>query len=249
MVVDPDRVMPNLRVRSGDVPKRLLVVGDPARASRISLLLDNSREISHNREFVLYGGLWKGQEVGVISHGVGSAGAGVCFEELCRSGAQRLIRAGTAGGLQSDIVDGSLIVVSGAVREEGLTRRLVPLSFPALATREVVTSLLTSAKTSGIPVQEGLVVTSDLFYPSGILENDLELWKRAGVKAVEMECSALFIISALHGVESGAIVATDGNPLNNNDADMTLYNPHRREVDNAINAMIQVGLDALILSV
>ena len=246
MVVDPDQVMPNLRVRSGDVPKRLLVVGDPARASRISLLLDNSREISHNREFVLYGGLWKGQEVGVISHGVGSAGAAVCFEELCRSGAQRLIRAGTAGGLQSD---SSLIVVSGAVREEGLTRRLVPLSFPALATREVVTSLLTSAKTCGIPVQEGLVVTSDLFYPSGIIENNLELWKRAGVKAVEMECSALFIISVLHGVECGAIVATDGNPLNNNDADMTLYNPHRREVDNAINAMIQVGLDALILSV
>ena len=249
MVVDPDQMMPNLRVRSGDVPKRLLVVVDPARASRISLLLDKSREISRNREFVLYGGLWKGQEVGVISHGVGSAGAGVCFEELCRSGAQRLIRAGTAGGLQSDIVEGSLIVVSGAVREEGLTRRLVPLSFPALATRDVVTSLLTSAKTYGISVHEGLVVTSDLYYPSEILENDLKLWQRAGVKAVEMECSALFIIAALHGVESGAIVATDGNPLKNDDVDMSFDNPRRNKVDIAINAMIQVGLDALIFSV
>jgi uridine phosphorylase len=237
--------MPILRVRAGDVPQRVLVVGDPARAERVARRLDGAKEVSRNREYVLFAGRHRGEQVGVVSHGVGSAGAAVCFEELCRSGARRLLRAGTTGGLQPHVVDGSLVIVHAAVREEGVTAKLVPPTFPALASVDVVLALRAACAGIAVPVTEGIVLTSDLFYPHAVLGGDLELWQRAGVVAVEMECAALFVTAALHGAAAGAILAVDGNPLLARDDDMSGYDPHRRIVDDAVEAMIGVALDVV----
>jgi len=242
---DPDAILPILNVRAGDIPDRLLVVGDPARATRISSMLEDSAEVSRNREYVMYQGAHRGQSIGVISHGVGSPGAAACFEELCRGGAQRLIRAGTAGGLQPDVVDGSIVIVRGAIREDGVTSKLVPTSFPALASTEVTLALRAAAERHGTVTVEGVVLTSDLFYPHTVLGDDLALWSRAGAVAVEMECSALLITAALHQVQAGAILAVDGNPLAEDTGDMSGYDPHRSIVDDAVVAMIEIALDAV----
>lgn len=246
--VEPDTVLPLLNVRAGDVPDRLLVVGDPARAARVSTRLEGATEISCNREYVLYRGAHHGETVGVISHGVGAAGATICFEELCRAGAQRLIRAGTTGGLQPDVVDGDLVIARGAIREEGITSKLVPSTFPALADVDVVTALRTAAAGRDVRLSEGVVLTNDLFYPHQPLGDDLAMWAETGAVAVEMECSALFVTAALHGVAAGAILAVDGNPLLENDGDMSGYDPHRAIVDTAVAAMIDIALDALVVA-
>lgn len=245
---NPDAVMPHLKVRAADVPQRMLVVGDPARAERTAALLGNATELARNREYVMFSGSWNGEHVGVTSHGIGTAGAGICFEELCRSGVQRIIRAGTAGGMQPDIPEGSLVIATGAVRDEGLTPRLVPLAFPAVASRHVVAALAESARERRVAAHEGVVVASDMFYPARVLGSDLEMWQRAGVKAVEMECSGLFVIAHLYGIESGAILATDGNPLAHKDESMSGFNPHRPVVDEAVRNMLNIALDAVARS-
>lgn len=237
--------LPILGVRADDVPARVLVVGDPARAERIAGLLDDANQVGRNREYVTFRGCHRGTELAVVSHGVGSAGAAVCFEELCRGGAQRLIRAGTAGGLQDDVVDGTLVVVRAAVRDDGVTARLVPAGYPAVADVDVVTALRAAATEAGQPVVEGIVLTSDLFYPHAVLGSDLARWQRAGVVAVEMECAALFVTAALHGAAAGAILAIDGNPLREGDDDMSGYDPHRDIVVDAVDRMIAIALDAI----
>lgn len=237
--------LPILDVDSDDIAERMLVVGDPARAAKAAALLDNVRHVATNREYATYRGLHNGTEVGVVSHGVGAAGAGVCFEEVCRGGAERIIRAGTCGGMQPDIVDGDLVIVTGAVREDGLTDRLVPMSFPALATVDVVSALRASAGT-GPGVHEGLALTGAVFYPGVVLGSQLEMWQRAGVSAVEMECAALFVIAALNHRQAGAILVVDGNPLVENDDDMSGYDPHRPVVHEAVDRMIRIALDALV---
>jgi uridine phosphorylase len=247
MTTDADTMLPNLRVRAGDVPERILVVGDPFRATRVAELLDDVREISRNREYVVYGGTHHGETVGVASHGVGSAGAGVCFEELCRGGAKRLVRAGTAGGLQPDVVDGDLVVVRAAVRDEGLTSKIVPAGFPAVASVEMIQSLRAGTASRGARTAEGIVLTSDIFYPYQVLGDDLAMWSKAGCVAVEMECSALFVIGAMHGIETGAILTVDGNPLAEHTGDMSDYDPHRPIVDDAVATMLAVGLDTVAL--
>jgi len=241
------RLLPNLRAHASEVPARILVVGDPARATRVAELLDDSREVSRNREYVLYAGTHDGEAVGVASHGVGSAGATVCFEELCRGGARRLVRAGTAGGLQPEVVDGHLVVVQAAVRDEGTTAKIVPPGFPAVASMEIVESLRVGVAARGRASASGIVVTSDLFYPYPVLGSDLDLWVRAGCVAVEMECAALFVVAAMHGVQTGAILTIDGNPLAAFSDDMSDYDPHRPVVDDAVAAMVDIALDTVAI--
>lgn len=241
---NPDSFMPILGIRAGEVPARVLVVGDPARAQRTAARLDDARELARNREYVTFGGRLGGEDIGVVSHGVGSAGATVCFEELCRSGVRRLIRAGTAGGMQPHVRDGTLVVARGAVRQEGVTAHLVPSSYPALADLDIVLGLRAAAAAIGREVIEGVVLTNDLFYPHDVLGSDLPLWQRAGVVAVEMECAALFITAALHGVSAGAILAIDGNPLAEEDDRMTAYDPHREIVTLTVDEMLTIALEA-----
>lgn len=241
---NPDTFLPILGIRAGDVPARVLVVGDPARAERVATRLDDARELARNREYVTFAGRLSGEIIGVVSHGVGSAGATLCFEELCRSGARRLIRAGTAGGMQPHVREGALVVALGAVRQEGVTAHLVPTSYPALASLEAVLGLRAAAAAARREVIEGVVLTTDLFYPHDVLGGDLPLWQRAGVVAVEMECAALFITAALHGASSGAILAIDGNPLAEEDDRMSGYDPHRDVVKVTVEEMLTVALEA-----
>ncbi len=244
--VGPDAFLPVIGARAGDLPSSMLVVGDPARARRVAEQFDDVTDVARNREYLTITGSYRGRHVGVISHGVGAAGAAVCFEELCRGGVEHLVRAGTAGGMQPHVGDGALVIATAAVRNEGVTSQLVPLGYPAGASVDKVIALRRAAAAAADRlVEEGVVLSSALFYPHDVLGGDLELWQRAGVVAVEMEAAALFVTAALHGVEAGAILAIDGNPLAEHDDDMSGYDPDREVVRDAVDAMIVVSLDAL----
>lgn len=244
--LNPEDTLPIIQVKVGDIASRVLVAGDPARVQRIAESLDDARRVGANREYVTFTGTYRGTPVSVSSHGVGAAGAGAAFEELCRAGAERIIRVGTAGGLQPDIVDGSLVVATAAVRGEGLTPRLVPLEYPAVADVDVTLALRNATANCGLDVHTGIVLTADNFYPSPVLPNDQPMWRDAGVKAVEMEVSALLTVAGLNGVAAGAVLAIDGNPLAAEDESMAGYEPFREIVDRAVDAMIRAGLDALV---
>ncbi len=224
--------------------RRVLVVGDPARAALCASLLDEPRQVGDNREYHSFTGHWHDRRVTVTSHGVGSAGAGIAFEELARAGAQVMLRAGTCGAVQDDLADGALVIAIGAVREEGLTPKLVPLGFPAVADPRVVLALQRAARGSAVDTTTGIVLTDDRFYPSAALGHDWQVWKASRVAAVEMEASALFIIATLHGLMAGGIFAVDGNPTKAAQ-DMSEYAPHRKVVAEAKATMLRVALDAL----
>lgn len=234
---------PLLRITPGDVPPRALVVGDPSRAERVAERLDGAEQVGSFREFVTYAGTHRGVEVTVSSHGVGAPGAALCFEELHQAGVERIIRAGTCGGLQPDVTDGDLVIATAAIREDGLTDGLVPPAFPAVASIDVVASLRRALDGGGHSAHEGVVLTKSVFYTHDVLGSSLERWARAGAVAVEMECAALFVIGALRGMTVGAVLAVDGNPLHRREGG---YDPHRDVVRNAVEGMIGVALDALV---
>ncbi|KZE49374.1 purine-nucleoside phosphorylase [Brevibacillus parabrevis] len=237
-------MLTNLKVDPEQLPKRVIVCGDPKRAALIAAKLDNHRSIGENREYHSYAGTWKGTEVAVVSHGVGSPGAAVCFEELAKGGVQVIIRVGTAGSYQKEIEPGSLVISSAVVRQDGLTSQLVPPGFPAVANRRVADALVAAAEANeaGLPVAEGITLTLDVFY-SGVLEFPHKLYQKAGVLAVEMENSALFVIAALRGMKAGSILAIDGYA----DADLLAsYNPHTDAMAKAIEAEALIALDALV---
>ncbi len=245
VVLGPDEVLPLLRARVGDIAPAALVVGDPARAERAAGVLDEAREVGRNREYLTFTGRYAGLPVTVGSHGVGAAGAAVCIEELLRAGVRRIVRAGTAGGLQPDVVDGDLVVATGAVREEGTSVRLIAAEYPAVADPGLVTAL--GSALAGSPrVHRGVVLTCDLFYPMPMLGSSLPLWADAGVVAVEMELSVVLVLAGLRGVSAGGVFAIDGNPVAS--ADMSEYAPHRELVRDAADTAVRAGLAALTAS-
>lgn len=235
---------PITRIRAGELAENVVVVGDPARVAKVAQRLDGAREIAANREYLTVTGSYRGVPVSVSSHGVGAAGAAVAFTELCRAGAKRIVRAGTAGGMQLQVTDGAVVVATGAVRDEGITPRLVPLGFPAVADPSLTLALLQAVSGSELHTHHGIVLTSDLFYPAAALGDDLEMWSTAGCVAVEMELAALLIIAAQHGVAAGGVFAIDGNPLATRSTDMAGYNPFREIVDRAVDTALAAALAA-----
>ncbi len=240
--------LPILQIESEELPKRAIVCGDPRRAKYIADRLDNARELAFSREYRIFVGEKDGVELAVVSHGVGSPGAAVCFEELIKGGVTELIRVGTAGSLTAELPTGSLVVSIASGREEGLTRQLVPIGYPAVADSEITDLLYRFANESGAKVGKGITVSFDAFF-SGVEELPHKKYQKAGVIAVEMEIAALFVVASLRGARAGAIVAIDGFA----DADLaTEYNPHNdtvsqavdREIDAAIQAMVALGRKA-----
>ncbi|MHA6485053.1 nucleoside phosphorylase [Paenibacillus sp. strain BS8-2] len=231
-----------LEVHSEELPPYAIVCGDPRRAEVIASKLDGAKELAYAREYRTFVGEFKGVKLAVVSHGVGSPGAAVCFEELIKGGVHTLIRVGTAGSYSADHPAGSLIVSTAAVRAEGLTKQLVPDGFPAIADNEIVKALYESAlETEGI-VKKGITVTLDVFF-SGVVEVPHKLYKQAGVLAVEMEIAALYVIASLRGARAGAIVALDGYA----DSDLAAeYDPHTNIVANAVEREIGAALEAIV---
>ena len=238
--------LPILKTDSANLPERILVVGDPGRVNIASQLLTDVEPISQSREYSSIRGKFSDTVVGVVSHGVGSAGAGICFEELCKSGAKRIVRMGSAGGMQEDLAAGDIVIVTGAVREDGLSPKLVPTGYPAISTANVLIAMREAAASLGVSTHEGILLSTDMFYPHDILGSDLPLWQKAGVAAVEMEVATLLVVCSLHGVESGAVVAIDGNPMAQDDGSMETYNPDKKSVTWAVQNSLEVALRALV---
>lgn len=231
-----------LEVESEQLPGLALVCGDPRRAKKIADKLDNMIELAYAREYRTFVGEYKGVKLAVVSHGVGCPGAAVCFEELIKGGVHTLIRVGTAGSYSADCPAGSLIISTGAIRTDGLTKQLVPDGFPAIADSEIVNALYDAAKSYNGVVQKGLTVTLDVFF-SGAVEVPHKLYKASGALAVEMEIAALYVVAALRGVRAGAIVALDGYADSDLAAD---YDPHTTVVNDAIEGEINAALEAIV---
>jgi len=232
---------PHLKLEKGQISPYVLVCGDPARALETAKLCNTYEELAYNREYRSFNGLFNEEKITIVSHGVGSAGASICFNELVAAGAKVIVRAGTCGALQDSLEQGDLIVASGAVREDGVSALMVPLAYPAIADAEVLRALEKACRNLNAVYQRGIILTSDLFYPS-VLPTSLETYKNAKVAGVEMECASLFVIAALGGVRAGAVVAVDGNPLKWNEGD---YDPYGEKVAAGKEKMLLAALAAL----
>ena len=129
-MTNPDKLLPNLKTRPSDLASHALVVGDPERAALAAELLTNAEEVGYFREYRTFTGEFAAKRVTISSHGVGAAGASVCFEELMQGGVKTIIRAGTCGAMRKGIKDGELVIGTGAIREDGTSERLMPNTIP-----------------------------------------------------------------------------------------------------------------------
>jgi uridine phosphorylase len=232
---------PHIHLEKSESYARVVVCGSPERAKKMAAKLQDMKPVAANREYHSYLGKHEGAEILVISHGVGSAGAAICFQELIDCGAKALVRIGTAGALQDDLEIGDVVLASSAVRKDGVSRLMVPIEYPAMADFDLTLSLRENLRKKGWKGKAGTVLTTDLFYP-GKLDDELKLYQSVGASAVEMEIATLFIVSQLRGVRASAMVVLDGNPLKWKDGN---YDPRPERLAQSVDLCFSAAIDEL----
>ena len=193
-----------------------ILPGDPGRVPLIAAQLSHSKPIAQNREYTSWSGTdTGGKEILVMSTGMGGPSTAIAVEELHMLGIDTVIRVGTCGGIQPEVCAGDLIIVSGAVRQEGTSREYVPVEYPAVADLTVTNALKAAAEALHFRHHVGIVQCKDSFYgqhdpkrmPVGYdLMNKWDAWKKAGVLASEMETAALFVVSGILKMRAGAVM-------------------------------------------
>jgi uridine phosphorylase len=199
----------HINMRTGAVGRYVLLPGDPGRVPLIASFFDEAKEVTHNREHRTFTGMVDSVKVSVTS-------TGIAVEELARIGADTFIRVGTSWLMQPDrMSNGDLVVVSGAVRDEGTASHYMPMAFPAVADLDVVDCLRLACAERGIGYHVGLSHSKDSFY--GEVEPDRmpladelkgrwRAWVQGGVLCSEMEAAALFVLCSVLGKRAGGIM-------------------------------------------
>lgn len=192
-----------------------ILPGDPGRVEKIAKLMSNPRKIGQNREYTSYLADNDGIPVLVMSTGMGGPSTAIAVEELHMLGLTHLIRVGTCGGMQLQVNPGDLVVVHGAIRQEGTSKEYLPVEFPAIADLDITLALRQAAKEQGFASHTGIVQCKDSFYgqhapdrmPVGYeLKDKWQAWIKGGALGSEMETADLYTVSQVLGVQAGAVM-------------------------------------------
>ncbi len=183
--------------------ERVLLPGDPARALFLAeSLLEGAKMFNHHRGLWGYTGLAPdGAPLTIQSTGMGGPSAAIVVGELAELGARRLVRVGTCGALQADLLLGDLVIATEAIAADGTSRALG--AGERVAAGRALTAELRRSAGDSQAARAGPVVSTDLFYDPRGLERE---WSEAGALAVEMETATLFALAASRGVDAAAVL-------------------------------------------
>ena len=207
VIMSQTLLQPHIQCGVEDAAPYALLPGDPKRVEHAKKYLTHVREIAFNREYKSIVGEYHGVKVMVISTGMGGASVGIAVEELQRIGVKAMIRIGSCGALQKGMQLGDLLLVNGAVRDEGASKTYIDAIYPAIPDTELLMALIQKAKEKGIRYHIGKVRSHDSFYTDQEDEIDA-FWSSKGILGADMESAALFVIGALRGVKTASILNT-----------------------------------------
>lgn len=198
-------LQPHIQLDESHHIKYAILPGDPARVDRIAKFFDDPVELAFNREFKSIKGLYKGVPVLALSTGIGGASMTIAIEELRQIGVTHLIRIGSCGALKKGIGLGDLIIVNGAVRDDGASNTYVDAVYPAIPDTDLLIRVIECAKDAGYRYHVGIARSHDSFYIDDE-EEVSKFWAEKGVIGSDMETSALFTVGRLRGLKTASIL-------------------------------------------
>ncbi len=192
---------PHNAAEKGDIAKTVLMPGDPLRAKVIAeSYLTDVKCYNTVRNMFGYTGKYHGTPVSVQGSGMGIPSIGIYSYELFNMyDVQSIIRIGSAGGLGKDIQVRDLVAGMGACTNSNYGAQYgLPGTFAPIASWRLLQEADAAAKSLGIPMKVGNLLSSDTFYS----ETGNSKWAEMGVLAVEMEAAGLYFNAARAGKEA-----------------------------------------------
>ena len=189
---------PHNRAENGDFAKTVLMPGDPLRAQFIAeTFLESPRLVTDVRGMLGYTGTYQGRPVSVMGSGMGMPSIGIYSYELyTQYGVENIIRIGSAGSYTENAKLFDVLLATGAYSESNYAAVQSGDTDSTQRPSETLNAALRrSAAAQGIPLIEGVIHSSDVFYrqPSDQKPTYWEILRdEKGCLAVEMESFALF---------------------------------------------------------
>lgn len=236
---------PHNRANPGDFAKTVLMPGDPLRAKFIAeTFLQEATLVTDVRGMLAYTGTWQGRPVSVMGSGMGMPSIGIYSYELySQYGVENIIRIGSAGSYTHKAKLFDVVLATGAYSESSyaLTQsgNADALQYPSAALNA---ALRASAAAQGIPLLEGVVHSSDVFYREAG-EEQPPYWQRLlqeqGCVCVEMESFALFHNAKVLGKNAACLLT-----ISDSFVSPEVTTPEQRQT--SFTAMMQVALGAIL---
>ncbi|MCX7027834.1 MAG: nucleoside phosphorylase [Spirochaetes bacterium] len=227
----------HLDCESKDIAPVAMIVGDPERATRAALLLDDARLVNSKRGLLVYWGTYKGIAVTIATTMMGAPSAAIVTEELCNLGVRVFLRLGSAGAFSSSLGSGDIIIANAAIRDEGTSRAYLGPNFPAVADPDLLDIVRRTVAGFSPAAMTGIIRTHDAFYRDNS-PGELRALVDTGVLAQEMETSCIYIVAQARKVRAVSLLVIGGNIFRESERSL-----ERFEKGEAL--AIRAGLEAL----
>ena len=203
---------PHIAAEPGDFAKTVLMPGDPLRAQFIAeTFLQDVRQVTAVRGMLGFTGTYQGRPISVMGSGMGMPSIGIYSYELFKFyGVDNIVRIGSAGSYTDKAKLFDVVLASGAVSESSYAKTQSGfeghITFPSRSLNE---KLKASAAKQGIPLIEGNIHSSDVFYRQPSDEKPTyweKLRDEQGCVCVEMESFALFANAQILGKNAACLL-------------------------------------------
>ena len=147
---------------------------------------------------------YRNKRLAFFHPGVGAPLAAGLLEEVIAFGCRKFIACGGCGVLEKDIAVGNLIVVSGAIRDEGVSYHYLPPDREVIANEVGVKALVDTLSNREVPYLVGKTWTTDAPYRE--TPNKIATRKEEGCLTVEMESAGMMAVAQFRGVIFGQVL-------------------------------------------
>lgn len=197
----------HIQAEKGEIAETILLPGDPLRAKWIAeTFLKDPVCYNEVRGMLGFTGTFNGRPISVQGTGMGIPSTLIyCHELINNFGVKNLIRVGSAGSYNPDVVLRDIVIAMSASSTSGINNtRFINADYAPTANFDLFMRAALYARENKISIKAGNVLSSDEFY-----EDDPEAYKKwadFGVLCVEMETAGLYTIAAKHKVNALSIL-------------------------------------------
>ncbi|MEM8506499.1 MAG: purine-nucleoside phosphorylase [Bacteroidota bacterium] len=193
----------HLAAKKEEIAPSILLPGDPLRAQWIAnTFLEDVVCYNKVRGMLGYTGHYNGKPISVQGSGMGIPSILIyCHELITEYDVKKIIRVGTAGSYQPDVVLRDIVVAMSASTDSNFNANRFPnATFAPTASFELFHRAIQYAETNDISVKAGNILSTDIFYDDH--PDYYKKWAAYGVLCAEMETAGIYTLAAKHGIEA-----------------------------------------------
>lgn len=229
--------------KNADIAPIVLMPGDPLRAKYIAdNFLEDAKLVTNIRNMSGYTGLYKGNKVTVMAHGMGMPSASIyVFELIHFFHIKKIIRIGTCGAVSKKADIGDLILTKSVYSESNFAYTYSNYVGNVIdASEKLNKTVLSVANELNKKVLYGMVTTMDVFGPYIDFERVLNrIPKEYEILGEEMEAFGVSHVANEMGIEATTLITVVDSKYSK-----VVLTPEERETK--LNDMILLGLESII---